>query len=703
MALSSEEEQELASIEQELQARQAPQQSSGLTPEEEFELATIDQELATREQAPAASVNPSREASLGFVNRARYAIEPLESNRMALLAQEYGQENIQQDDKGNVYLKQNGQFRPVNKPGFSTADVADFAGALPEMAGGVVGMGVGAVGGGGVASIPLAMGLGAAGGGLGSIVRQGTSALLGTPQVATVVERASETGLSAGIGGAFGGAGQALKLAAPSIKSGAKSVADVFKRGVQKVPGAQSVGEVIESSSKATKGVIDSLNKTFSFKRAEDADELLKLADEIGVDKSILPEAIEYGDKSMISRSARTIAEGPLGEERLVRFQQAHNQVSNALDNSIAKMSPSGSTMSRDEAGQFIMDSVDEAKKNFFNSLDETYSNLVANAPGLKINEKAMARISSKLEGVRTFAIGREKRGFGDQGAQAKSLLKTVAILKNSKSSVKQMSEALKNLGEAAFDKEAKHNKLPIDQKKMQELYFTVRDELIETFRGHYGDDVAENLIRNNKMVTDFIGENSVLAAATSKKNIAPEHVFKALIENGDTRKAEALMAVLPQDKVQMLKSSFLSSIVKRNADGDVLFDATIKAMDKKKELISKLFTPEEMGDVAKVLRFGKRMGNPIMSSSGTGASNSFNDFLNQAKSAIVNESTLDLAKKRGAKPPRPPIKSSPSRKYIPSGPGKTGSYGNILFDASQREGAYFTRGPAGNKNERKK
>lgn len=689
MALTAQEEQELASIENELGTRQA-KQTSGLTQEEEFELAQIEQELSTR-GSQEASVNPNREADLGFVNRSRYAIEPLESNRKALLIQEFGEENVKQDADGNMYINQNGQFRPVNKEGLSFADVADFAGATPEMAGGVVGTVAGGVG----ASVPGAIALGAAGGALGSAVRQGASALLGTPQVANVGERIAETGLSAGIGGLFGGAGKGIQMASPAIKRSAGAAADVFTRTAKKVPGVQTVSDAIDTSSKATKGVIESINKTFSFKRADDADELFRIADKIGVDKELLPEAIEFGDKSMISRTSRVIAEGPLGEEKLLKFQKAHNQVSNALDNSISRISPSGSTMTRDEAGQFIIDSVNDASKEFFGSLDETYSNLVENAPGLKLSKNSQDSITSKLNGLRTFAIGRAERGIGSQKQEAKSIIQAVESLKKSNGSLKQTVEALKNIGEEAF-KKGNQNRLPIDQKRLQSLYFDVQKEAIQAIREHYGDDVADNLIRNNKMISDFIGENSVLSKSIGK-DMAPEKVFQSLIENGDTRKAEAIMAVLPPEKMQSLKSSFLYTMVKRNTDGDVLFDSTIKNLDKKKELVSKLFSPEELDEIKEVLILGKRMGNPVMSTSGTGASNSFNNFLNEAKGAVFNETSLEMAKKRGRNTTEKFVRKTrpQGKKYIPSDPGKNGSYGNLLFDSAQRDGAYFTRGPA--------
>jgi hypothetical protein len=170
-----------------------------------------------------AQINPEREASLGFVNRAKYALEPIRSNRKAILVEQFGEDNVMEDDKGEIFVREGRHFLPVNRDGISVADGADMLGALPEMAGGLVGAGLGLVAGvptGGAASVPLAVGLGAAGAGAGSMIRQGLSAAIGNPQVAELGERAMETGLSAGIGGVASGAATAIKPVAQKAKTG---------------------------------------------------------------------------------------------------------------------------------------------------------------------------------------------------------------------------------------------------------------------------------------------------------------------------------------------------------------------------------------------------------------------------------------------------------------------------------------------------
>jgi hypothetical protein len=167
-------------------------------------------------------VDPGTEASIGVINRAQYAIEPLQSNRKAFLEREFGADNVMEDKNGELYLNQDGKFLPLNRKAqyfgdISTGDIADVAGALPETMGSVAGTVAGAVGGGGALSVPGALAVGAAGGAAGSAARQALSGIIGTPQVASLAERGSETAFSGAAGAAGAGAGLLLKAAKPGI------------------------------------------------------------------------------------------------------------------------------------------------------------------------------------------------------------------------------------------------------------------------------------------------------------------------------------------------------------------------------------------------------------------------------------------------------------------------------------------------------
>lgn len=238
MALTFKEAQEMKALEAEesqalsMQPKRSPS-NSGLSLSEQRELESLEaEESQFLNNQNTSNSTADAEAELGFINRARYALEPISSNREALLRQEYGDKNVV-NQNGELYLKQYGKLRPVNESGFSMADVADFAGALPETLPTALGSFIGGAGGAvvGAPAGPGAIASGAAGlaagravgGGLGSIFRQATSAAVGTPQVATLPERLQETAISAG----------------SSVVGG--KIADVAIPYLSKVPGIRSL------------------------------------------------------------------------------------------------------------------------------------------------------------------------------------------------------------------------------------------------------------------------------------------------------------------------------------------------------------------------------------------------------------------------------------------------------------------------------
>lgn len=156
---------------------------------------------------PMVAYQENPEARLGFGTRFQYALEPLESNRRALLIQEFGRENVLQDNEGNLFVVQDGVPRPANAPGLSQADIPEFFAAMPEGIGVATGAALGAGAGGPAGAIPGAILGGAAGG----AVRQAVSSLVtDTPQVAEPSERAANVAISGGLGLLGYGAGKAV-------------------------------------------------------------------------------------------------------------------------------------------------------------------------------------------------------------------------------------------------------------------------------------------------------------------------------------------------------------------------------------------------------------------------------------------------------------------------------------------------------------
>lgn len=644
-------------------------------------------------------IDPENEANLGVALRAQYSIEPLESNRIALLQRELGQENVKVDDQtGDVYARDDsGSFRPVNIGGFSMADVADFAGSVPETLGAVAGGVLGS-------SLPGAGTVAGAIGGaaVGSAARQGLSLLLGTPDVASGLERAGEIGLSASMGALGYGAGKALKPVANAAKTFTKRVG---KKTADLIP--DTVKETAQDSYRISKDVINNIEKVFRPSRAEDAPKYFDIMAKHGLEREIAPESVEFGLSSAISRRGRHIAEGPLGEERLKNYYKFQSQIGDAMDTVVEKI---GTVKERADLGASLRDTLENVMERA-KDMKITYSKAVKDYPGAQLSEESMKRINSKLRGIRRFAVGRIKRGFGSQKTEGQELLNMIETFKNTKGSLKQVTEALQNLGEEAFKKHD-GNRIPVDKKAMQKLYFTLRDEVVETIREVGGDDAAEELLRNNKILKEMIDNKGVFGNLLSRDNLADENLIASIIDNPDTRKIEALKALLSPEELAEIKASMMDNIIKRNADGFVSFKTTFNNLNakKKKDAYAAMFEPEELADLGELIALGQRTGDPILSKSGTGASNAFSQFVSDLKDSAQSEQLVSASKRRARKRFELAAKKSLersqkrrkglirreriSREITKKAPGSLAKALQLTTDPTQRELSNMLRGP---------
>jgi len=665
--LNAQEEKRLAELEAKY-GNVAQSQPTGLSPQEEKRLQELEAKYGPK-------VDKLTEADLGFKTRALYSLEPLQTNREALLKREFGNENVITQD-GELFVKKDNTFYPVNKQGVSVGDIAEIAGATPEM----VGTSLGVMAGGFTpASIPGAI----VGGMAGSLARQGISASLGVPQVAGIKERAIETGLS----GLFSGAGSGAIKAAPMVK----------KVAVKAIDKATDIIPFMKGLKTGASNVMDTVTKNWSEGIAKDSPRYFKIAEKHGIQKELLPEAVEFGKESSVSRSARAMAEGPYGEQRLKNFYKAHDQVSDAIEKSNEIISP---IKFRDEidAGEFISNSIDNVRKNIQENGEATYSVISQSFPDMELSKGAKSNITKKLNEISKFAIGRIEFGIGTQKKEASNLLKAVSSLKKAERSIPNTIEALKNIGEEAFKSDKFGVREAVDKKRLKDLYFTYRENLVKSIEDNYGDygkEVADSLKQNNKSWSDFLKKREVLSSVLDKENISPERIYKQIVASGDSKKLDAIKELIPESDFQAIKRSFLESKIAKNVDDRVLYGTTYKNIDKNKQILNRYFEPEELTSLGELVDLGGRMGDPVLSSSGTGASNQFMKFFDKLSEGIQGESSLEYAKTRARKNTKEAMKKAAKEARIKSGKmgflesmndGKSGSLSNLFKDDYQRE-----------------
>lgn len=443
------------------------------------------------------------------------------------------------------------------------------------------------------------------------------------------------------------GAGKAGKLA---LKGSAKA-ADL-------AAGTKKFSQTVDFMGDAVKNTSEALSKFFKPTLADDFEDLKLVAEKNGINVDSLPESIEFGEGSIISRASRAQAEGPLGEKRLKQFQEVFDQTQNAVENRIEEVA-GGIPLDRTSAGGMIRESYDNAVEKFFDGLEVTYDSIVrgkkgpdgefivAPEKGLQLTGEAQQSLNSALSGLEKFSKGRMKRGVSAaQRSQGKDLLNAVQAIRETGGSFKQTVEALRMIGEAAFKSKNQLELLPTDVQRLRKLYRTVSDALVDTVRKDVSPEFADELVENNKALSQFFSDKSILSDI-GKKNLSDERLFEGLILRGDTKKIDALKRVLPPEDMQKLKGAFLDSLIngKRNIEGEIGFKTAFNQLRNKRQVIEALFEPHEITPLLEVLKFGNRLGNPIMSTSGTGASNVLNDLLSGVKQGISNEAVINRLK----------------------------------------------------------
>ena len=452
--------------------------------------------------------------------------------------------------------------------------------------------------------------------------------------------------IAKGVGGAGEfGLSMAAKTTDKALKGSAKA-ADVLS-GTQVASKAYTgVKEAAKGAGRVAGEVSDVISNFVTPKIANDFESLKKIAEKNGIDPTILPESVEFGKDSFISRASRAKAEGPLGQKLLEKHAEAQAQIANAFDSKIKDISGVGGALTHKDAGSLIRTAYDEGVDRFFNQMDTTYNSLANKFPNLKLDKASSVKFNDALSEIQANALKRYRNPINAiEKAEAGNILQTVDTILKNKEDFKSSVDLLQRIGKYNF-KPSTLMSSPIDAAANRKLYGQLKETIMRTVE-KVDPKAAIDLADNNKALTEFFGEQSSLSKTLGSKTISDEGIFKNLIENGDSKKIDALQSVLSPEQMAQLKATFMDTVTKRGQDGSINYLTTQNALKNKSSIASQLFSPEELSGFGELLELGKRTGAPIMSSSGTGASNMFKDLARSVPDAIVSDKVIESMKAR--------------------------------------------------------
>jgi hypothetical protein len=460
----------------------------------------------------------------------------------------------------------------------------------------------------------------------------------------------------------FGGkvAKGALSLGRDAVIAGA----DLLTGGEYASRAKDVVGRGLEFAGNAASGSFESLAKVFNPSQSVDFPEMMAIAQKYGIDPRTLPEGVEFGKGTFLDSAGRSLREGHLNEHHMQLFKENYEKLSQGVAKEIQQIGGGAPPLSVQEAGTALRHGFDEGIQRFWDGIEMTHNEVQKYAPGLYIDREAMAKLDSTVNGIEKFAKGQVSRGITamDKG-QGQELLNAVDAFRQGNGSYKQSVEALRQIGREAFRTQNVLQKMPSDVEKLRKLYFAVDEALIDTVAKHVNPAFAEELVSNNKLIHKMFTERSQIGGVLGDSHVAPEHVFKRLIENGDSDQIKALKTFLTPEQMNQQKAAFLNDMVKLEPDGSFNLKNLYNKMRSKKQQLSNLFSedPGQLIELSNALKLGERFGNPVLSSSGTGASNVFKDLSKEAFSAsVANESIVNSLKERARNPQKALAAPSP-------------------------------------------
>lgn len=453
-----------------------------------------------------------------------------------------------------------------------------------------------------------------------------------------------------------GQVGAAMKMAGKGAAPVAKMAAKGAAAAVDVATGTKLASKTVGGVKGAIKALGDSfdsakegLKATFGAKQADDFAESVKTAMANGIDPKLLPEAVEFGPNSIITRTARVQAEGPLGQPLLEKFTKAQDEVRGAIKRDVEKIA-GGPPMSRRQAGEALQEGFNAGVQQAFDGIEAGHKAILQQVPDLVLTRGQMDNLLPKLVDLEGWAKGKVSSGVTNTAkGQGRQILRAVENVKQKLASSTGPGEvvqapyagvyqALKEIGDVAFKKSPNSlADVPPDIARFRKLYGDLNDALIGTVEESMDAGAAKAIRDANSAFSKIYGDKGLLGRL-GEKTASGEDLFSEVIQHGSSKEIEALKGYLKPEQLQALKGAFLDDMIKLDPEGKFTFRSTFNRLRDKEEVAAALFEPGELDNFLGLVKLGDKFGSAVMSTSGTGASGAFGEFLKTSKNRLIDD-----------------------------------------------------------------
>jgi hypothetical protein len=405
------------------------------------------------------------------------------------------------------------------------------------------------------------------------------------------------------------------------------------------VGAAKTLGKSIDETTEGLKSMLKA-------KQADDFGESVKVAMANGIDPKLLPESVEFGPQSVVSRSARVKAEGPLGQPSLEKFEKGHRAVQDAITRDVQKIA-GGRLASPVEAGEAMREGFNSGVERAFGDVAMSHNKVLEAAPDLRLSPDRIGKLAGTLEEMEAWAQRKIDLGSTKTAkTQGKQILDAVASIRKSGESYKGALDALREIGSTAFKSTNTTADIAPDIAKDRQLYHELSEAMIGTVDDTFEAGTAQALRESNAAMSKIFGDKALLGKL-GEKNLSGEELFQALGKGGSSKELAALKEYLTPEQMQAVKGAYLKEILKPDLDGSFTFKRPLNRLRDDITTAEAIFEPGEIDNFVKLLQLGDKFGPAVMSTSGTGASNAFMDFFRTARDRGTDAVITDPIKKK--------------------------------------------------------
>ena len=354
----------------------------------------------------------------------------------------------------------------------------------------------------------------------------------------------------------------------------------------------------------------------------------------------------KYNRNSLLTLVKKARNEGLASQPAMMKYDAGVKEVNDDLFNTIASKS-GGDILSPADMGQKIKTDFFAKRKELLDQMDVTYSTVVNQLPPgtrlIDVAPEAQSQLAKSLAEIKT-PFKRDLAVFApnsDEVRQAKKMIGLIDHLEKSQGDLSHLVDQMRSVGDKAFTDYNVLQKIPSEIKAKKEIYFALRNSIIDATKNTLGKDVADQLVANNKLMSDYFSASDGIGSIIQDSKVGTEQIYNSLFKSGDTKKLQDLKKVVSPETMNAGTATLLDSYIAPSTEEKVSFENFYKKLDLQKDKLRVLLTPEELANFVDISRYGASYNMPVISTSKTSSGIALKNIPINMAGALVDDQII--------------------------------------------------------------